>query len=190
MSVFDLEAKKEEIKIPPNYILYVGNFAPHKNLCNLIRSLDFLPPDIHLVLVGQQSKWNAWLSEAKKRKERVTVCGKVDNNTLNWLYRNAQLLIHPSYYEGFGLTPLEAMSNGCPVVSSNAASLPEVCGNAAIYVDPLSIQSIAQGIHSVWNNLDLQGDLRRKGFERIKLFDWDICAQKHVEVFEQVLKMP
>lgn len=175
--------------IPQRYILYVGNLAPHKNICNLIRSLDFLPPDVHLVLVGRESLWDAWKLEAKKRPGRITVCGKVDQKTLITLYQHAELLIHPSYYEGFGLTPLEAMSVGCPVVVSQAASLPEVCGDAAVYVDPFSVENIAEGILSVWGNEALKKELKSLGRKRAGLFEWDIAAQKHIEVIDRVLKI-
>lgn len=187
-SCYDQVRIDRESIVPQRYILYVGNLAPHKNICHLIRSLDLVPPDVHLVLVGKESEWDAWKSEVRKRPGRVTVCGKVDQKTLVSLYQHAELLIHPSYYEGFGLTPLEAMSAGCPVVVSRAASLPEVCGDAVIYVDPSCVKSIAKGILSVWGNEALKFELRGRGRKQVSLFDWDVAAQKHVEVIERVLK--
>jgi glycosyltransferase involved in cell wall biosynthesis len=177
-----------QMEIPSKYILYVGNLVPHKNICRLIQSLDLLPEDIHLVLVGKETKWNDWHPELKKREGRITMCGKVSQEQLIWLYQNAQMLVHPSYYEGFGLTPLEAMSSGCPVVVSKAASLPEVCGDAVIYVDPFCIQSIAEGIMSIWNKPLIRTELKEKGFQRAGLFNWNTAAQKHVEIIERVLR--
>lgn len=186
---FDQAQVDGKSPVSQRYALYVGNLAPHKNICKLIRSLDLLPPNIHLVLVGKESQWDAWKSEVMKRPGRVTVFGKVDQKTLVSLYQHAELLVHPSNYEGFGLTPLEAMSAGCPVVVSRAASLPEVCGDAAVYVDPFSVESIAKGILSVWGNEALKNQLRSRGRMRAGLFDWDVAAQKHVEVIDRVLKI-
>lgn len=184
---FQLHSVNQEIKVSSKYILFVGNLAPHKNICNLIRSLDYLPSDVHLILVGKESKWIEWKNEVQKRKERITVCGKVKHETLVWLYQNAVMLVHPSLYEGFGFTPLEAMSAGCPVVSSNIASLPEVCGDAAMYVNPYSVENIAGGISNVWNNMNLQEQLRIKGRKQITHFNWDICAYRHAEIIDRML---
>lgn len=178
---------EEGISLPSKYILFVGNLSPNKNITNLVASLDFLSPDVHLVLVGKEFKWSAWKEKAKKYESRITLCGRVSEATLVRLYRHATMLVHPSIYEGFGLTPLEAMSVGCPVVVSCAASLPEVCGGAAIYVDPLSTQSIAEGIQSVWDNEELRKDLQSRGRKRIESFDWKISAQRHLEVIDRIL---
>ncbi len=175
------------IDVPKKYILYVGNLAPHKNISTLIQSLDFLPLDIHLVLVGKESKWDAWKQEAEKRKDRVTVCGKVSEEHLLWLYKNALMLVHPSFYEGFGFTPLEAMSLGCPTVVSRIASLPEVCGDAAFYVDPSFPEGIAKGVLSVLNDDSLRETLRQKGLQRVTLFDWDVSAALHIDVISRLL---
>lgn len=169
------------------YILYVGLFAPRKNLCNLLRALDFLPQDVHLVLAGKESEWDGWKKEVKIREERVTVLGQVSDARLIQLYQDATLLVQPSFYEGFGLTPLEAMGFDCPVVVSETGSLPEVCGDAAVYVDPRNPESIARGILSVWSNQSLQGELREKGRKRTAKFNWDDAAKKHLEEIEKLL---
>ncbi len=174
-------------QIPEKFLLYVGNLAPRKNICGLLQALDFLPADVHLVLVGKGDKWDDWKLEAAKRKEKVSVLGQVSHDALAQLYRRAALLVHPSQYEGFGLTPLEAMSADCPTVVSDAASLPEVCGDASVYVDPSDPASIARGINAVWSDPELQGTLRAKGRKRVEIFNWDISAQKHLEVIEKLL---
>ena len=97
------------------------------------------------------------------------------------------MFIYPSLYEGFGLPPLEAMACGCPVVVSNVASLPEVCGDAAYYVDPYSVESIAEGIIKVLTDDSLKQSLIRKGLERAKLFSWEKSAQEHIQIFEEAL---
>ena len=185
--LFSSRIQGEMKGIPLTYLLYVGNLAIHKNIDRLIQSLDYLPKDIHLVLAGKEGEWDGWKKEFEKRKDRITVCGKVSDNELAWLYQNAEVLVHPSYYEGFGITPLEAMSAGCPVVVSKAASLPEVCGDAAVYIDPFCIKDIARGISEVWRNEQKIQELKDKGYERVKLFDWDRSALKHIEVIDQLI---
>lgn len=179
----------ERGKVEPEkkYILYVGNFASHKNLCRLIVALDFLPPDVHLVLVGKQLRWDAWKEFAEKRRSQITILGKVSDLELVQLYQGATALIHPSLYEGFGLTPLEAMGVGCPVVVSCAASLPEVCGDAAVYVDPQSPKAIAAGIASVWQSPILQETLRQKGLARASQFSWEKSVERHFDVIAKML---
>jgi glycosyltransferase involved in cell wall biosynthesis len=117
----------------------------------------------------------------------IEFVGYPDDNQLVELYRNAALLSFPSFYEGFGLPPLEAMACGCPVVVSNVASLPEVCGDAAYYVDPYNVESIAEGMYKVLTDEALRQGLIEKGFARARFFSWEKSAKKHIEVFQGVL---
>ena len=120
-------------------------------------------------------------------KDRVVFLDYVPEKDLPHLYSEAAAFVFPSLYEGFGLPPLEAMACGCPVIVSNAASLPEVCGDAAYYVDPYDVESIAEGIYKVLMNEILRQDLIAKGLERVKLFSWEKAAKEHLKVFEEVL---
>jgi glycosyltransferase involved in cell wall biosynthesis len=113
--------------------------------------------------------------------------GYIQTKNLAYIYNLANLFIFPSLYEGFGLPPLEAMASGCPVVVSNVASLPEVCGDAAYYVNPYDVESIADGIYKVVNDKELRENLVQKGLERAKLFSWEKSAREHLKVFEEVL---
>ena len=113
--------------------------------------------------------------------------GYVQTKGLAYIYNLANLFIFPSFYEGFGLPPLEAMASGCPVVVSNVASLPEVCGDAAYYVNPYDVESIADGIYKVVDDKELRENLVQKGLERTKLFSWEKSAREHLKVFEEVL---
>ncbi len=185
-----VEQRKLDIDAPlpfKKYMLYVGIFTPRKNLANLIKALDFLPEDVHLVLVGKESNWEGWKTEMNKRKDRVTVLGRVDGATLAQLYRQATLLAHPSFYEGFGLTPLEAMVADCPALVAETPCLREVCGDAAVYVNPFYPEDIARGILSIWSSRERQEELRQKGQQRAGLFDWDSSAEKHLEVIRKLL---
>lgn len=177
------------------YILFVGNLKPHKNVKTLIQAFsqicarrDF---DHQLLILGDDQKWKAGLvSECEKLgiDDRVLFAPHVRNEDLPWVYAAAEILVMPSLIEGFGLPVLEAMACGTPVVCSRAASLPEVAGNAAEYFEPSSADDLAAAIERVVRSLELQEILRRKGLERVKLFSWDECARRTLEVYRKVLQ--
>jgi glycosyltransferase involved in cell wall biosynthesis len=103
------------------------------------------------------------------------------------LYRNASLLVFPSLQEGFGLPPLEAMLHGCPVVASSASCIPEVCSDAAHYIDPGDVDSIAEGMYQVATNEALRNDLIARGLQRARMFSWKTSAEGHVRLFRSLL---
>ena len=172
-----------------SYILYVGRLSPTKNIAGLVKAFELLLDEydleIKLKLTGNEQKLSFRISE--RIRDKVEFVGYPDDDQLVDLYRNAQLLVFPSFYEGFGLPPLEAMACGCPAIVSNVASLPEVCGDAAYYVDPYNIESIAEGIYRVLTDEPLRRSLIAKGLARAKLFSWEKSAQGHIKLFEEVL---
>ena len=183
------EAKAESAR---SYILFVGSIEPRKNLVGLLKAYSLLPAatrkEYRLVLAG----FSGWKNEQVFRlldrlKSDVEYKGFVDDETLAGLYRNAACFAYPSFYEGFGLPPLEAMACGCPVVVSKVASLPEVCGDAAHYVDPHDVEGIAEGLNRVLTDSALRQSLMQKGFERARLFSWEKSAREYLKVFEEVL---
>jgi glycosyltransferase involved in cell wall biosynthesis len=109
----------------------------------------------------------------------------VDDDTLGALYRGASLFVFPSHREGFGFPPLEAMLCGTPVVTSKESSLPEVCGSAAWFVDPRSVDSIADGLLRVLLDEKLQATLREAGLRRARELTWEASAARHLQVFEE-----
>ncbi len=168
------------------YILYVGRGDTHKNLDRLLagfrRIQDLL---VHtLVLVGVDGNGSGARAAGQ---ERVMYKGYVSEEEKTALYRNASLLAFPSLQEGFGLPPLEAMHHGCPVVVSSASSIPEVCGDAAYYVDPDNVDSIADGIYQVATDEALRNDLIARGLERARMFSWTTSAEAHVRLFRRHL---
>ncbi len=175
------------------YLLYIGDMRPYKNLERNLEAFARLNrADLKLVIGG--GKDPRFYPGLKKKvvelslKDRVVFLGYVSDKDLPQLYSEAEAFVFPSLYEGFGLPPLEAMACGCPVVASNAASLPEVCGEAAHYVDPYSIESMAEGIFRVLTDENLRDTMIRRGLERVKLFSWQKTAQEVLNVFEEVLK--
>jgi glycosyltransferase involved in cell wall biosynthesis len=188
--------ENEKIKIKPteNFILFVGSIEPRKNLLSLLKAYLLLPEyirkDFKLLLVGFKGWGNKQIVELLgKLKGTVDYLGYVNSEELAELYREASCFVYPSLYEGFGLPPLEAMACGCPVVVSNVTSLPEVCGDAAYYVDPYDVESIAEGMYKVLTDEAMRRNLIEKGLERAKLFSWEKAAKEHLKVFEEVLSL-
>jgi glycosyltransferase involved in cell wall biosynthesis len=168
----------------------VGTREPRKNLDRLLHAYAELPDslrrDLSLVLVGPQGWGKNELGE-KKLKTGVMIFQYLDVRKLAMTYNLASVFIYPSLYEGFGLPPLEAMACGCPVIASNVASIPEVCGDASYYVNPLDVQSIAEGLHKVLSDEQLRLSLIAKGMDRARLFTWDETARKTLAVFNDAI---
>ena len=176
------------------FILFTGSLEPRKNLVNLIKSFIELKKSTKikhkLVIVGVRNP-NFHKLELKIDKiiNDILLLGYVNDEQLKVLYQEADVFIYPSLYEGFGLPPLEAMASGCPVVVSNNSSLPEICGDAAIYIDPYSVESIAKKIYNILDDENLKTFLVKKGLERIKLFNWEEGALKMLKIFEEVKQL-
>jgi len=172
-----------------NYILYVGRSSPIKNLGNLIKAFRLLTNKykLGLKLILTCQKRDVPFDLIKSMEKHIEFAGYVSEDQLVKLYQEALLFAFPSLYEGFGFPPLEAMAHGCPTVVSKVASLPEVCGDAAYFVDPYDEESIADGIYQVATNSTLREALIQKGLKRAKLFTWEESGKKHIKVFEEIL---
>lgn len=190
----ELARVKELYGIAGDYILAVGSIQPRKNLSRLIAAYSNLHrrqpggklPNI--VLAGKC----AWLYDETLRtikdlelSNSVILTGYVPAKDLPALYSGALCFVYPSYFEGFGLPPLEAMKCGTPVIVGDKTSLPEVVGDAAVMVDPFSVDEIARAIEKVIGDSELRSQLRAKGLERAKLFDWRETAHKTLAVYMQ-----
>lgn len=162
------------------YVLGVSSLDPRKNFPNLIKSFCRLKQkELRLVLVGSMSSMfkNQKLEE-NLNDDRVRFLGYVNDSELAIIYKNALCFAYPSYYEGFGMPPLEAMYYGCPVLTSNVTSLPEVCGDAALYIDPYNTESITNGLNEIIENHELRKTLVKHSKEQIKKFNWNHSASK------------
>lgn len=162
------------------YFLAVGSANPGKNLPALLQAYAALPVSRPaLVLVGGgNARVFAASAEAEKDPPGVLRAGRLDDAALKALYQRALALLFPSLYEGFGLPPLEAMALGCPVVAADAASLPEVCGDAALYVDPRSLPSMTAAMQRIVADRALCEHLRAAGRARAAGFTWDAAARR------------
>lgn len=165
------------------YLLFIGNVKPHKNVGGLLRAFgmirDVIPHDV--MIVGRRTGFihgdPGVLDESSAFGHRVRFTGWLDHDEVRRYMAGADALVFPSLYEGFGLPPLEAMAAGCPVITSDAASLPEVCGDAAVYCDAARPRSIADAILRLLNDGGLRSELRARGRERARLFTWERCAE-------------
>jgi glycosyltransferase involved in cell wall biosynthesis len=176
------------------YILFVSTIEPRKNINNLVKAFNLLKKQNQiphqLVLIGQKG-WNYenifQEIECSKFKSEIHYLGYLNDELVALFYTLADVFVYPSFYEGFGLPVLEAMTLGSPVVTSNASSLPEVAGDAAIYINPEDYQSIAQGIYSIINDRNLRDNLINKGKNRANLYSWKRVAEETIKVYEYCL---
>jgi glycosyltransferase involved in cell wall biosynthesis len=168
---------KEKYQINEDFVLAVGHSHPIKNFSGVIEAFKIVRKKykIKLVIAGLTGK--------KVVQDRdIIYVGHIPNDKLYILYSAAKCFIFPTLHEGFGLPPLEAMACGCPVVVSDKGSLPEVCGEAAVYVDPYNPQSIAEGILKVLTDENLRQSLIQKGYQQVKKFSWEQTVKKFLEV--------
>lgn len=189
----DLVRVRERYQLPERFIMYAGNVKPHKNLERLIDAFVAVRRrgfgDLGLLLTGNEVSRYAILRRAVHRhnlRKHVRFLGYQTVETLAVLYRLADVFVFPSLYEGFGLSPLEAIASGTPVVASNVSSLPEVLGDAAVLIDPREADSIADGITRALGDDALRADLRRKGLARAGRFSWDKSVQQVRRIYEEI----
>ncbi len=179
--------------VPRTYLAFVGSVEPRKNITGLLRAYLLLPravrEEVSLVFCGPPGWKNQEVFELVERgglRERIAWLPYLPDEEVCLLYQRALALVFPSFYEGFGLPPLEAMSAGCPVVLSDIPSHRELCGGAAEYVDPGSPDDIARGIRSVCEDGARRAELRARGLLRAEDFSWARTALQTLEVFREV----
>ena len=179
--------------LPRDYLLFVGTIEPRKNLATLLQAYDSLPEAAKkawpLVVVGG----NGWLNDdlftaMKRMAPHVRYLGYVDEAGLVALLNRATLFIYPSWYEGFGLPVLEAMACGCPVVAANRTALPEVCGDAAVLVDPGDAAAMGQTLLALLEDPATRQRLRERGLARCRRFTWEATADAHLELFTRLAR--
>jgi len=188
-----VERVKERFAIQRDFILFVSTIEPRKNVPTLLRAykqlLDNYRADVDLVLAGEKG----WLfdkvftlMQELNLQERVHFLGRVSAEDLLRLYNAAQVLVHPAFYEGFGLPPLEAMACGTPVVVSNTSALPEVVGDAALLVDPREVDEITVASWRLLSDQALRQQMIEKGLKRARLFSWRKAASETLSIYRRL----
>lgn len=186
------EQVKQHFGIDKGFILFVSTIEPRKNVPALLMAfrqlLDDYRPDVHLVLAGEKG----WLFDdvfalvdKLNLHKRVYFLGRVTVDELLRLYNAAQMLVHPAFYEGFGLPTLEAMACGTPVVASNTSAIPEVVGDAAMLVDPTDVDGMTVAMWRVLNEPGLRQNLVDKGLKRVRNFSWEKAAIETLKIYRQ-----
>ncbi len=185
---------RERFGIEPGFILFVSTIEPRKNLPTLLRAyrslLDNYHSDVPLVIAGEKG----WLFEEvfsqvsnMHLEQRTRFLGRVSTQELFWLYNTARMLVQPSFYEGFGLTPLEAMACGTPVIVSNVSALPEVVGDAGLLIDPNVPEEITVAMWRLFSDEALWASLAEKGLKRAACFSWERAARETLALYHAVV---
>jgi glycosyltransferase involved in cell wall biosynthesis len=184
---------RERFAVPDRYVLYVGQFDPRKNMDGLLAAFAQAAAsdtDLRLVIAGELGKLEAHLRAAMQRThaplERVIVTGYVDDIALAALYAGAECLLHAALIEGFGLTPLESLAAGTPVIGYRAGAVEEVVGDAGILVDPAEPAALGEALVSLVSSDTLAADLRDRAASRAALFSWDRAADETLALYRSV----
>lgn len=183
----EVNSVKKKYGITGNYILFVGNIEPRKNLKNLLLAYELLDEDIRqkhsLLLVGAKGWQDGEIFEIIKRLQKdgnkiQRPKGYVNDADLPAIYSGASLFVYPSIYEGFGIPPVEAMACGVPTITSNNSSLPEAVGSAAITIEASSIESLRDALEIIFKNKGLAEKLKRAGDVQADTFSWNTSAKE------------
>lgn len=181
----------KEYSIKEKFILYVGGFSPRKNISGLIEAFSIISNkhDVNLVIAGAKGKsYNDYLDLTYKLKvnDKVIFPGFIPTNILPFLYNAAEIFVYPSFYEGFGLPPVEAMACGIPVISSNVTSIPEIVGDAAITINPLDINELSTAMDLLLSDNCYRQSLGSFGIKRSSEFSWDSTARDTLSFYGKI----
>ncbi|MBT4315254.1 MAG: glycosyltransferase family 4 protein [Candidatus Magasanikbacteria bacterium] len=190
-SLKDNEFVLQKYGIKKPYVMYVGTAYPHKNIEGLLNAwLKFQElhgDEYQLVLVGKENYFYQRLlvQQATHEIKNFVYTGFVEDDELSAIYLQSSLYVFPSFYEGFGLPPLEAQDHGVPVVSSNASCLPEVLGDSVLYFDPNSPDQMADMIHKALDDEGVRSELKQNAKENLKRFSWEGLAEKTLDLYRK-----
>lgn len=187
---FEKVSPKKIRNLPMKFLLFVGNRGGYKNFDLFVKAIaPIISLDKNLFLVcaggGKFNKSERKLLFELGVLDKVKQVGFKSDSELAYVYKKALVYVLPSLYEGFGMTALEAFSMGCPVVASDTSSIPEVCGKAALYIDPKKSSSISRGVRRLLDNKNLRQKLVRFGYKQVKKFSWDRMIKNTLKVYKK-----
>lgn len=186
----DIVQIKQKYNLPDKFILYFGTIEPRKNIIGLIKAFELLKDkDCKLVIAGTKG----WLYEdifktanKSKRRKDIIFTGFVEEADKPYLYNLSEVFVYPSFFEGFGFPPLEAMACGIPTIVSFNSSLPEVVGNAAIMIDPANVDELAWAVETALFDRDLRKKLIENGLIQAQKFSWQECAKETLKIIRSL----
>lgn len=173
----------------PHYLLYTGNLYPHKNVSVILEALTHLP-QVKLKIIGKKNIFSDRLQNQARRHKvnhQVKFLGYLSDSQFRKIYQRALCLVHPSFYEGFSLTGLEAMALNCPVIAANSSCLPEIYGSSVIYFDPRNPQALAAQINKLAQNQVLRSHLIALGQAQVARYSWDKTARTTLSVYQNLI---
>ena len=168
------------------FVLAVSSLSPNKNFRSVVRAAELLGTTDFDVVVAGGTNPRIFSRSGQSLPGSVKHVGYVSDGELRALYEHAACFVYPSFYEGFGLPPLEAMSCGCPTIASGTASMPEVCGDAVLYCDPDDPADIARSVRQLMEDESLREDLRARGLRHARRFSWEGCARETVSIIDEL----
>lgn len=177
----------EKLSLPKEYLLMVGNIEPRKNILNVIKAIQYHAIDLPLVIIGRNNAYAESLKEYVKNHQLASVhfYDSIENKHLSAIYQMARMLLYPSFFEGFGIPIIEALSSRIPVITSHTSCLKETGGDAALYVDPATIDSIADAILKLSTDDTLRQELIKQGEMQMKKFDIRNIAGQLIEIYQR-----
>lgn len=185
---------KKHYSIEDDFILYVGGFSPRKNIIGLIEAFSKLicsyKKDIKLIIAGKKGKSYALYKkrcEELQISDKVIFSGFIELEHLPYFYSACELFVYPSFYEGFGLPPVEAMACNCPVITSNTTSIPEVVLDSALLIDPYNIDDLCDSMYEVLLDNNLKNSLIKKGLKRASELTWEKTAINTINAYSDII---
>jgi glycosyltransferase involved in cell wall biosynthesis len=190
-NIYGMNQIKAKYNLSDKYVLFVGTLQPRKNITKLIEAFSQISDkkDLQLVIVGKRGWMFEDILNAPRKysvENKVNFLEDINDEELKVLYKHALCFVLPSLYEGFGLPVLEAMQEGCPVITSNVSSMPEAGGEACLYVDPNDSSDIAEKIEKLITDEKLRQELITKGRIQVMKFNWEKTARETLNVLEEV----
>jgi glycosyltransferase involved in cell wall biosynthesis len=193
-NIQELDRIRNKYNLPQNFILSVSTVEPRKNVLTILNSIKYLRDKdniVNYIIVGKKTqpyfnKLNTYIKE-NQLGSQVKFLDYVELLDLPYIYNLADLFILPSFYEGFGLPIAEAMSCGCPVITSNLSSLPEIVGNSSFLINPSDIEGISEAIEKLYKNKPMRDSYSKKVLERSKIFNWEDCAKNTENIYKKIL---